>query len=140
MCLERLEELTFMLEFNDTLLSKFITHTPICCYVKDLDGKFIYANDALANLYNTTMDDLIGKSDYDFANEEEADKYKEADLSVYNDGERRELIELYTNDGNIHHMYSIKFKLDDIGIGGMSIDLDGTIQKLLTKMNTKLTN
>ncbi len=66
-------------EFLDQVLNM----TPSAIFVKDWNGKFILVNAALAAIYGTTADNLIGKSDGDFnPNAEEVARYLEADREV----------------------------------------------------------
>lgn len=55
------------LKESKQLLQNVIDATPACIYVKDPDGKYIFANQFIANLYGTTPEDMIGKTDLDFA-------------------------------------------------------------------------
>jgi PAS domain S-box-containing protein len=63
------------------LLQQVIHHNPSLISVKDGQGRFIWANQALADIYNTTVEALIGKTAADFSlNPTEAEA--QADRSV----------------------------------------------------------
>lgn len=129
MCLKRLEELTNEIQQIDQFLSLFINNTPILSWIKDIDGKFLYVNLAFLNYFNI-------ESELDLYSSDEKDQYLKNDKEVWTTGETRELIETLNKDGYVHHFYSIKFKIDGVGIGGMAIDLNGSVKKLLLQYNT----
>jgi PAS domain S-box-containing protein len=49
------------------MLRRVLDHHPDLIYIKDSDGRFLLANQAVAELYGTTVDELIGKSDKEFS-------------------------------------------------------------------------
>ena len=64
-------------------LRKVIDTDPNLIFVKDWHGHFTLANQAVADIYNTTADGLVGKSDADFnTNEEEIESFLQADREV----------------------------------------------------------
>ncbi len=74
---------------NDVLLdqtrflNQVIDTNPHLVFVKDWSGRFTLANKAVADVYGTTVDTLVGKTDADFnPNEDEVRAYLEADREV----------------------------------------------------------
>ncbi|MBD2740274.1 EAL domain-containing protein [Coleofasciculus sp. FACHB-1120] len=66
---------------------KFLRHvidaTPNLIFVKDWDGKYTLVNKALANIYGTTVENLLGKTDADFnRNAEEVEQFLRDDREV----------------------------------------------------------
>lgn len=63
-------------EFFDSFGSAFIQAlclaSPDIVFVKDLNGAFLFANSAFEQLYGYTMEQIHGKTDFDFMSEEEA--------------------------------------------------------------------
>ncbi len=52
-------------------------------FVKDREGRFTLVNQAVAEAYGTSVEDLIGKSDHDFnPNREEVEHFRKDDLEV----------------------------------------------------------
>lgn len=45
------------------LLSQIINNSPNLIFVHDIDGRFILVNQAVAQIYNTSTEELIGKTD-----------------------------------------------------------------------------
>ena len=64
---------------------QIIDLVPHFIFAKDVRGKFILANEAVACAYGTTVEALIGKSDADFnPNKEEVEHFMQEDLEVIN--------------------------------------------------------
>lgn len=75
------------LEANERKLRQIIDLVPHFIFAKDLDGKFILVNQAVANAYGTTVEDLTGRTDADFAkSEEEVRHFRADDLEVIQAG------------------------------------------------------
>jgi PAS domain S-box-containing protein len=55
-----------VLRQHERLLRQIIDANPNLIFVKDWDGRFVVANQALAQIYGTTVEQLIGKTDADF--------------------------------------------------------------------------
>lgn len=137
MCLERLEELTKEIQNIDRFLAAFINESPILAWVKDINGKFLYVNAATLAYFGLSEEhEMIGKTEFDFLSTSDMAQYLQNDLEVWNTGEQKELIETLDYNGYVHHFYSVKFKIDNVGIGGMAIDLNGSVKKLLSKFKT----
>jgi PAS domain S-box-containing protein len=51
---------------QERLLRQIIDANPSLIFVKDWDGRFLLVNQAVAEIYGTTVDGLIGKTDADF--------------------------------------------------------------------------
>jgi len=63
-------------------LRQIIDLIPDNIFAKDRDGKFILANEAIAELYGSTPQDMVGKTDFDFLDEEAAKTYRQDDQKV----------------------------------------------------------
>ncbi|MBD3885573.1 PAS domain S-box protein [Phormidium tenue FACHB-886] len=71
------------LQAQQQFLRQVIDSNPNLIFVKDWEGRFTLANQALAKLYNTTPEDIIGKMDADFcSNPSDIDQYAQADRQV----------------------------------------------------------
>ena len=68
-------------------LRQVIDLVPHFIFAKDEEGRFLLVNRAVADAYGTTVDQLIGRTDADFArSEEEARHFREDDLEVIRGG------------------------------------------------------
>ncbi|MEO1996634.1 MAG: PAS domain-containing protein, partial [Planctomycetaceae bacterium] len=75
------------LERERDLLRTLTDHLPDLIFVKDTDGRFITANVALVRLLGASgLDQVVGKTDFDFLPPELADHYAEDDRRVIESG------------------------------------------------------
>lgn len=76
------------LQESEELLRQVIDTNPNMVFAKDRNGRYTLANRAMAEALGTTVEELIGKTDYDF-NREPASirQYEEQDRSVFETGE-----------------------------------------------------
>ena len=77
---KRVEE---ALKAQQEFFQQIFDTNPNIIYVKDWDGKFVFGNEALAIIYGTTVEKLVGKSDADFnSNKEEVEDVLRQDREV----------------------------------------------------------
>ena len=75
-------------EFPDQiLLAAFLEHTPDHVYFKDMSGTFVWVSVSLARTLGCTVEQIIGKTDFDFFEESVAKSYREVELQVMTTGE-----------------------------------------------------
>lgn len=55
---------------------------PLSLLVKDVEGKILFANKAYLEFSGRSLDNIVGKSDYDFVSDELATNYRAADAVV----------------------------------------------------------
>ena len=63
----RQAEADLALRQQKEFLGKVIDTSPSHIFVKDWEGRFVLANEAVARLYDTTVDQLIGRTEADFS-------------------------------------------------------------------------
>ncbi len=72
-----------ILHRQERLLHQIIDANPNLIFVKDWNGRFVLANKALAEIYNTTVEAILGKTDADFnPNAEEVAHFLRDDRDV----------------------------------------------------------
>lgn len=59
-----------------------LNNLPHLAWLKDCDGKYLSVNDSFALSFNKTVDEVIGKSDYDIYPQDLAQRYREEDLKI----------------------------------------------------------
>ncbi len=103
---------------SEALLREVIDTVPTCIFVKDEGGRYLLANRITAELYGTTPDRMVGRTDLDFAvdlhlTEEEAHAFSSADHEVIARQEARFVPEEpYTrSDGEIRWFQTSKVPL-----------------------------
>ena len=132
------------LQASEERLRQIIDLVPHFIFVKDINGKFIIVNKAVADAYGTTVEKLTGMTDADFANsEEEVRFFRENDLEVINSGKPRIIPEEQITDyrGMVRYLSTTKIpftfsekKLP--AVLGVSIDI--TEQRWVEEQNRKL--
>jgi two-component system, sensor histidine kinase and response regulator len=96
-------------------LRQVIDTDPSLIFVKDWDGRFTLVNKAMADVYGTTPEELVGKSDADFnANKEEVKYFLQADREVMKTLQTRYIPEesiTDTDTGEVRWLQTIKVPL-----------------------------
>ncbi len=77
------------IELNTNRFRQVIDLVPHYVFAKDINGKFILANKAIAGAYGTTTENLINKFDSDFISKEEAANFRKDDLEVIHSGKQK---------------------------------------------------
>lgn len=121
-------------------MSELLNNIDAYVFTKDLEGKYIYVNADVAELFQTPIQDIIGKDDSYFFDLDVSDELRQNDLNVINN---KITVESEENNhvkatGKIHTYKSIKKPLFNnegkvIGLCGISTDI--TEQKALEAEN-----
>ena len=98
---------------------------PAFVYFKGRDGNYIAANKAFADMTGTSVDEIAGKTDYDFFLEERADAYRADDQEVMESGEPKYNIEELTAGADGKPMWISTSKTPFFGHGGIVIGMVG---------------
>ncbi len=117
------------------LLRTFIDNMPSLAYAKDLQGRFIVANPAIARSFETSLENLIGKSDFDFHPRRLAEQFYAREQEMLRTGQPLINLEEEVIDpaGNSYWLSSTKVPLRDrtgrtIGLVGIGYDITGQKQ------------
>lgn len=100
-----------LLQRDRAFLRQVLDITPNLIFAKDRQGRFTLANQAVADLYGTTVDALIGKTDADYnCNAEEVELFRRMDLEVMNTLRERFIAEEQVTDaaGKVHWLQTVK--------------------------------
>jgi len=118
------------LKQSEARLRQVIDLVPHFIFAKDKQGRFILANQATAEVYGTTVQDILGKTDDDFTQSHaEAKHFRRKDLEVLTTGIPQTLEESITDsEGNVRKLHTTKipFEFSDTGptaILGVAIDV-----------------
>ncbi|OYY92273.1 MAG: hypothetical protein B7Y41_16555, partial [Hydrogenophilales bacterium 28-61-23] len=101
---------------SERLLRTVIDEIPDPVLLKDGNGDFLLCNQAVARLYNTTPEAMIGKHDGDFGvSREMADSFRQSVLAIMTRGESQIVFEDSRDavSGAIRHYKSIKKPFKD---------------------------
>lgn len=62
-----IESYASALELSEARFRTFMDYSPILASIRDLDGRYIYANRACLDYYHCTLSEIVGKTDRDFS-------------------------------------------------------------------------
>src|SRR5262249_19587155 len=106
----------------------FMQHLPGLAWIKDLAGRYVYANHAPAKAFRRPRPDLYGKTDDEVFPPQTAARFRENDRRALDSGTGVQAVEgLEHEDGVTHHSIVNKFPIlhPDGGeslVGGIGID------------------
>lgn len=126
-------ELRMAVERSETAHRTLLEHLPVHVLQKDLDGRFVFVSQSFSQLLGQTVDDVLGKTDYDFYEVGIADKFRKDDLRVVRDGLIVDDVERTQQpNGTIAFMQVRKAPLRDasgtiIGVQGIFWDVTETL-------------
>lgn len=99
---------------SENRLRSIIDNSPVVLTMKDLEGRFIMVNKEAERVLGRRLDELKGKTVFDFYPNEGAGIVNENDKAVRETGKLMEYEEQVSIDGEIHTFLSLKFPLRDI--------------------------
>jgi diguanylate cyclase (GGDEF)-like protein/PAS domain S-box-containing protein len=109
-------------------LQDIIDNTLAVIYLKDLEGRYLLVNRRFEEIFNTSNQAVVGKSDDQIFPKDIADTFRRNDQQVLAQNKALELDEKAPQDDGIHDYISMKFPLANAegvvyGICGISTDI-----------------
>lgn len=107
----------------------FMEHLPGLAWIKDLAGRYLFANDAAERAFGTPRADLYGKTDDEVFPPETAAQFRENDRRAAETQTGVQTVETLTHpDGTVHHSLVSKFPIPGPDarpalVGGVAIDV-----------------
>jgi PAS domain S-box-containing protein len=114
---------------SEQRFAKFMHHLPGLAWIKDSDGRYVYANDAAQDAFRARRAELYGKSDEDVFPPETAAQFRSNDRQALESESSVQTVEtLEHEDGIVHHSIVNKFAIPGTGgraalVGGVAIDI-----------------
>lgn len=109
---------------SESLYHSLVETMPQNVFRKDLKGRFTFANQQYCKHYNCKLDDILGKTDFDFFPKELAEQYQKDDQRVMKTGQTYEIEEVHQPLGqNKTYVQVVKTPL--YGANGKIIGLQG---------------
>ncbi len=102
-----------VLRDSEALYSSLVENLPVQILRKDLDGRFTFANRSFCALLGRSLEEIVGKTDFDFYPEDLARKYREDDRRVAEAGSLFEDVEEYEKNGEKRFMQVMKSPVRD---------------------------
>jgi PAS domain-containing protein len=118
---ERNEKMIRGMEDYRKLLISVLNEVPEKIFLKDDKGRFVIANKLVAENYNKTVEEILGKSDFDFYPKKEAEKYFKNEQDIIKSGETQAFEEGDPTRYDKMIVRSIKkpFYIEHLGITGL---------------------
>ncbi|MHC4144711.1 MAG: response regulator [Planctomycetota bacterium] len=107
---ERVEK---VISDSQALYSSLVENLPVHVLRKDLAGRFTFANQSFCDLIGKPLEEIAGKTDFDFYPEELAQKYNQDDRRVIETGELFETVEENKRNGQTCHVQVMKSAVRD---------------------------
>lgn len=98
---------------NEAQLQAILNNSSAVIYVKAPNGEYLLVNRRYEELFNLTSDQITGKTDYYIFPKEIADKLREVDRQVIEQGELVEVEEDVSQADGIHTYLTTKFPMRD---------------------------
>jgi PAS domain S-box-containing protein len=117
------------LQASEQRFARFMACLPGLAWIKDGDGRYVYANDAALKAFRTPPALLYGKTDEEVFPPATAAQFREHDRRALASGTSVQVIEtLEHEDGILHHSIVSKFPVSGpnggaVLIGGMAVDI-----------------
>ncbi len=113
---------------QNELMELHMNNSNVIVYLKDEQGRFLMVNQRVADILDSSIEDIIGKTDYDFHSKEESDRFRKYDRDVIATREAITIkIPASFSDGE-HTFIDHKFPVTgiegtEIAVGGVAIDI-----------------
>lgn len=126
-------------------LRVLLTSIPDLVWLKDRNGVFLSCNQEFERFFGAPEADIVGRTDYDFVDRDQADFFRRKDVEAMAKGKPsvNEESVTYTSDGHEACLETIKTPMfDEVGrlIGVLGVARDITARKKAEERITRLSN
>jgi PAS domain S-box-containing protein len=112
---------------SEARFTAFMRHLPGVAFIKDLDGKYVYYNEASWPQFKKQPEEIVGKVDEEIWPGDDAARYRENDAAVIVGGRPVEFVEPVTLPTGTRSWLICKFPIIEDGkvvlVGGIGIDI-----------------
>ncbi len=119
---------------SEQRFAHFMQFLPGSAWIKDLEGRYVYANDAAEAIFNRKRDVLYGKRDGEVFPNQSAAQFAENDRQALTSENGVQVVETLEHaDGVVHHSLVSKFPIPGSNgrpafVGGIAIDITDRLQ------------
>ncbi|WP_447983935.1 PAS domain S-box protein [Nitrospira sp. Nam74] len=110
----------------------FMDNTPAVAFMKDEEGRYVYANRMFTSLFQMQHKDLVGQSDADVFPSEAARQLQANDAAILKTNTPQQVLEqLPAPDGVLRHWLTFKFPVEASHrrlLGGVAFDVTDRVQ------------
>ncbi|BCS52245.1 PAS domain S-box protein [Geobacter sp. SVR] len=130
------EMLEARVQQSEERFAAFMSHLPSAAWMKDLTGRFVYANTEVEHLFSIPFAEYSGKTEEEFLPPETARQLRENDELVLAGGKSMQTIEVLTLSDEIeHHFIVSKFVVP--GPDGRAAYLAGLAQDITERVRAE---
>lgn len=113
---------------NKKLLQAIIDNTSNPIFIKEINGQYLLINKQHETLFHHSIQEIVGKTDYDLLPKKVADVYRNSDLEAVKALKEIKIEETIQQEDGPHTYIAVKFPLYDAegriyAIGGISTDI-----------------
>jgi PAS domain S-box-containing protein len=109
---------------SEALYQSLVESLPCCVARKDLEGRFTFANQRLCEMVGLSLDQLLGKTDFDFFPKELAERDRRGDEQVIASGQMLDIVEEHVAPSG-EKLYVQVMKTPLYGPDGKAIGIQG---------------
>ncbi|HEY9846605.1 MAG TPA: PAS domain S-box protein, partial [Candidatus Caenarcaniphilales bacterium] len=116
---------------SEARFQAFMNNTPTIAFIKTKEGRYDYINKTFEQFYNTQLNQVRGKTDFELWPRQYAEQLRANDLEALDKEEAKEVVEIIpAPDGCPHYWLVFKFAITDTGeyIGGVAVDITERIK------------
>jgi len=110
---------------SETLYHSLVETLPQNIFRKDIEGRFTFANRQFCKMLGKTLDQIVGKTDFDFFPHDLAEKYQRDDRKLKETGKPYDTVEENKPPGATGKLYVQVVKTPLYDAGGSIIGLQG---------------
>lgn len=117
----------------DERFTRFMEAVPGLAWIKDGDGRYVYANDAALKAFRRSRNELYGRTDREIFPPVTAEAFAANDSEALRSPAGIQVIERLEHDDGMHHSLVAKFPIAEPGsiksfVGGIAIDVTDRIR------------
>lgn len=121
------------LKESNHILQAILDNSPAIIFSKDKDGRYLLVNRQFARFLNTTVDKILGKTDFELFPDDVAKRFQVNDQHVLSTRRTEQIEEIVPYDGQLQTYITTKFCLFDkhdqaYAICGISTDISDRIR------------
>ena len=122
------------LRASEERFARFMQHLPGLAWIKDSQGRYVYANDDAVRAFGVPREVLYGRTDEEVFPPETAAAFRYHDRRALEAGAGIRVIETLEHpDGTVHHSLVSKFPIpspegENVLVGGMAIDITDRLE------------
>jgi two-component system cell cycle sensor histidine kinase/response regulator CckA len=116
------------LQESERLFASFMEHLPSVAIIRDLEGRYLFVNEALEKVFNNTREDWLGKTMVALWPPEVVEKFKAQDRLILKTGKPLRALDTLRHPDGLHHWTYYVFPIIDqegktVMIGTNAVDV-----------------